>query len=177
MIVQCPKCQAKYRLEERHFGRCTGVQVLCTKCQTSFAVKAPAGKDDTARAAIFPTMPEATVVGRKGSALRLPEGKAVALVVMQGPLKGKSFRLTKPRVVVGRSGTDIVVEDPEVSRKHCALDVHGSTALLVDLGSTNGTFVDEQKIETYELEHLSEFRIGATTLMFTVTDKDYSPSS
>ncbi len=42
---------------------------------------------------------------------------------------------------------------------------------MQDLGSANGTFVDEQKIQTCKLEHLSEFRIGATTLMFTVTDK------
>ncbi|MEE8201759.1 MAG: FHA domain-containing protein, partial [Candidatus Acidoferrales bacterium] len=67
---------------------------------------------------------------------------------------------------------DIVVEDPEISRKHCALEVHGNSALLVDLGSTNGTFIEGQRIETHELEHLAEFRIGATTLMFTVSQKE-----
>lgn len=95
----------------------------------------------------------------------------VALSVTQGPLKGKIFHVTKPRVVLGRSEADILVNDPEVSRKHCALEVRGSTVLLVDLGSVNGTFVDDRKVETCELEHLGEFRIGATTLMFTVTDE------
>lgn len=117
-------------------------------------------------------MPEATVVSRKGGGLQLPADKRVALSVTQGPLKGQVFPFSKPRVVVGRAGADIVVEDPEVSRKHCALEVHGNSALLVDLGSTNGTFIEGQRIETHELEHLAEFRIGATTLMFTVSQKE-----
>jgi len=40
---------------------------------------------------------------------------------------------------------------------------------LRDLGSTNGIFVGNEQVKTALLEHLSEFRIGATTLMFTVT--------
>lgn len=70
---------------------------------------------------------------------------------------------------MGRSGADIVLYDPEVSRKHCAIEVHGSTATLIDLGTTNGTFVSKKSIDRFQLEHLSKFRIGATTLMFTVT--------
>jgi len=59
-----------------------------------------------------------------------------------------------------------------VSRKHCAVEVHGTTAVMMDLGSGNGTFVDEQQVQTCKLEHLSEFRIGSTTLMFSITDKE-----
>lgn len=99
----------------------------------------------------------------------LPEGKRISLVATQGPLAGKVFPITKSRVVLGRSGADIVLDDSDVSRQHCALEVRGITALLVDLGSSNGTFVDNKRIETCELEHLSEFRVGSTTMMFSIT--------
>lgn len=175
MIVQCPKCQAKYRLEEKQLAGRPELKLRCTKCNTVFAAQAsPAAPAPAAApaAAGHAPLPEATLVSGKGPKLQLPPDKRVALSVTQGTLKGQVFAISKPRVVLGRADTDIVVDDPEVSRKHCALEVHGTTALLVDLGSTNGTFVNEQKVETHELEHLSEFRIGGTTLMFTVTGKE-----
>jgi pSer/pThr/pTyr-binding forkhead associated (FHA) protein len=42
--------------------------------------------------------------------------------------------------------------------------------VLHDLNSTNGTFVDEQKITSVTLENHSEFRIGSTTFMLIITD-------
>jgi S-DNA-T family DNA segregation ATPase FtsK/SpoIIIE len=99
---------------------------------------------------------------------RMPQRRRVSLLVISGPLKGKSFPIEKPQVLLGRSGADIVVPDALVSRSHCVLEVHGKRALLVDLDSANGSFVDERKIASCELEHLSEFRIGNTTLMFAV---------
>lgn len=173
MIVQCPSCQTKYRLEEKQFAGHPELKLRCTKCNTTFtahgsaAAAAPAATPPPGAA----PMPEATLVSGKGPQLKLPADKRVALSVTQGPAKGKVFAINKPRVVVGRQGADIAVDDPEVSRKHCALEVHGTTAMLVDLGSTNGTFVNEKKVETSELEHLQEFRVGGTTLMFTVTQK------
>ncbi len=112
-----------------------------------------------------------TVVSKIQSDLRLPEGKTVSLSVISGPMKGQLFRLSTPRVVVGRSGADVTIADPEISRQHCAIEVRGPKALLVDLGTTNGTYVDGQRIQSHELNHLMEFHIGQTTVMFTVTDK------
>jgi pSer/pThr/pTyr-binding forkhead associated (FHA) protein len=57
------------------------------------------------------------------------------------------------------------------------IEVRGSTATLIDLGTTNGTFVAGKSIKTYELEHLSKFRIGATTMLFTVTDNKAGESA
>jgi len=99
----------------------------------------------------------------------LPKNKRVSLSATSGPVTGQVFRLSKPQVVIGRSGTDIVLADPEVSRKHCALEVHGLTAVLIDLGARNGTYVGDERITQRELQHLSEFRIGSTTLMLTFT--------
>ena len=63
------------------------------------------------------------------------------------------------------------MDDPEISRKHCALEVQGIIARLIDLGSRNGTFVNEKRVEMSELQNLSEFHIGRNTFLFTITDK------
>ncbi len=109
---------------------------------------------------------------RGGGRPWLDRDKVVSLVVIDGPLKGKVFPVIKPRVLLGRCEGDIVLEDSEISRKHCALEVHGTTAVLADLGSTNGTFVDDERIETHQLEHMSEFRLGSTLVMFSSRPKD-----
>ena len=49
--------------------------------------------------------------------------------------------------VIGREGTDIVLADPEVSRRHAAIREHGAGVAIEDLGSTNGTFVNDRKVE------------------------------
>ena len=109
---------------------------------------------------------------RSSSRPWLDQDKVVSLVIIDGPLKGQVFPIIKPRVLLGRSEADIVLEDSEISRKHCALEVHGTSAVLADLGSTNGTFVDDENIETHQLQHMSEFRLGSTVVMFSVRVKD-----
>jgi len=98
----------------------------------------------------------------------LPKERSISLLGTGGELEGKSFPIQKAQTLLGRSGGDIEIPDTRVSRNHCVLEVHGTYALLVDLDSVNGTFVNDQKITSCELEHLSEFRIGNTTLMFAV---------
>ena len=187
MIVHCPHCQTQYRLEERQFGDQPGLQMRCTKCQTTFTMQVPAGAGPTTgqsvliqhhdefnkrlRTAASPRSLEATAV-KGGGRPWLDQSKVVSLLVIDGPPKGKVFPVTKTRVLLGRSEADIVLNDSEVSRKHCALEVHGASAVLVDLGSTNGTFVDDQRIETHRLEHMSEFRIGSTAVMFSARAKE-----
>ncbi len=166
MTIQCPQCQARYRIEEKHFAGRPEVKVRCTKCGTSFAAKRGAGAGESPA-----PIPEATVVSETGGALELPADKNVALSVIRGPLKGKVFQISKPRVLLGRTDADIVVDDPEISRKHCALEVQGIRARLIDLGSRNGTFVNEKRVELSELQNLSEFHIGRNTFLFTITDK------
>lgn len=69
------------------------------------------------------------------------------LVQRSGPTPGKSHPLTKNEIYLGRDITnDIVISDPEVSRKHARLTYQSGGYLLEDLGSTNGTFIDGQRI-------------------------------
>jgi pSer/pThr/pTyr-binding forkhead associated (FHA) protein len=57
-----------------------------------------------------------------------------------------------------------------VSRKHLALEIRNDKFFIRDLGSTNGTFIDEKKVSITEIEPQMEFKIGQTTLMLIITD-------
>jgi 2-oxoglutarate dehydrogenase E2 component (dihydrolipoamide succinyltransferase) len=120
-----------------------------------------------------PAAGEATVAGgdaHKMGLLQLPTDKRFSLAVIQGSSTGHIFQISQTRTVIGRSGTDINLEDPEASRQHAALEIVGDVAVLRDLGSTNGTWIDLERIEQHQLSNQQEFRIGSHVLMFIVTD-------
>jgi predicted Zn finger-like uncharacterized protein len=117
----------------------------------------------------------ATITGRdlhKMGVLELPKDKRFSLAVIQGAATGQIFQITKTRTTLGRSGADINLDDPEASRQHAVVEVIGETAIVRDLGSTNGTFVDMDRIEQHSLNNHMEFRIGSHVLMFIVTEVD-----
>ena len=89
MIVPCPKCQARYELEEKQFSGRSEIQLWCKKCQTTFAAKAPAENAAVTPPSVSPAALDATVIGKKVA--ELPKDKAVALSVTQGPLREKFF--------------------------------------------------------------------------------------
>jgi predicted Zn finger-like uncharacterized protein len=114
-----------------------------------------------------------TITGKdlhKMGLLELPKDKRFSLAVIQGAATGQIFQINKTRSVIGRSGADINIDDPEASRQHAALEVIGETVILRDLGSTNGTFIDLDRIEQHVLANQQEFRIGGHVLMLIVTE-------
>ncbi len=114
-----------------------------------------------------------TITGRdlhKMGLVELPKDKRFSLAVIQGAATGQIYQITKTRTTMGRSGADINLDDPEASRQHAMLEVIGDHAIVRDLGSTNGTFVDLERIEQQVLNNHMEFRIGSHVLMFIVTE-------
>jgi pSer/pThr/pTyr-binding forkhead associated (FHA) protein len=72
---------------------------------------------------------------------------SVELIVRQGPRPGQRFTLTQSTVTIGREvGNDVVINDPQVSRRHASLTWDGSHFIIQDLGSANGTFVNKERI-------------------------------
>jgi predicted component of type VI protein secretion system len=69
------------------------------------------------------------------------------LVMRGGPTVGKAFPLEKSEIFIGRDlSNDIVINDGEVSRRHTRLFMQGSNYVVEDLGSTNGTSVNGQRL-------------------------------
>jgi pSer/pThr/pTyr-binding forkhead associated (FHA) protein len=68
-------------------------------------------------------------------------------VMRTGPNPGKSYELTQDEITIGRDiANNIVVNDPEVSRRHARLRLQAGNYILEDLGSTNGSFVNGQRL-------------------------------
>jgi predicted component of type VI protein secretion system len=69
------------------------------------------------------------------------------LVVRQGPIPGQIFDLNKNEISIGRDiANDFVINDAEVSRKHARLIMEGDRYKIEDLNSTNGTYIDGQRL-------------------------------
>ncbi len=69
------------------------------------------------------------------------------LVMRQGPTPGATFSLEGDQLIIGRdSSSGVAINDAEVSRKHARLSFQGGKYVLEDLGSTNGTFVNGQRL-------------------------------
>lgn len=76
------------------------------------------------------------------------------LTLRSGPTPGKVFTLDKAEIFIGRDlNSDVVVNDAEVSRKHSRMVLQGGSYLLEDLGSTNGTTINGQRLAEPQALH------------------------
>lgn len=183
MVVTCPSCAKKYRLEEKHFQGKDLFRFACPACKQVIEAVRPASAEATSAPPPPPPPPPTQKIKRgeeTGSlsqamgyegAFIMPEGKRISLAVLQGADAGQIFPIEKPVFTMGRSDADLVLNDSEVSRLHAQIEIAGNAIVLKDLKSTNGTYVNEQRISVTPLEHQSEFRVGTTTLMLIVTDE------
>ena len=68
-------------------------------------------------------------------------------VMRSGPTPGVTFPLEGDQLIIGRDASNsITINDAEISRKHSRLSFQGGKYVLEDLGSTNGTFVNGQRL-------------------------------
>jgi len=101
--------------------------------------------------------------------IRLEEAKSSSpvLVVISGKPLGKSFFLVKESMILGRDlAADISIGETSISRKHTEFLLTPEGIVAKDLGSTNGTFVNDQKIESKLLDDGDLIRCGSTILKF-----------
>jgi predicted Zn finger-like uncharacterized protein len=191
MIIVCPSCQARYKFDESKLGDRPKARTKCAKCGGAIdienpllaamtlppaAAEAAAEPDErtkTRRSLSAEEVGSSTITARdlhKIGRLELPRDKRFSLAVIQGAATGQIHQIAKSRTTIGRSGSDINLDDPEASRQHAAVEIFADHVLLRDLGSTNGTFVDLERIEQQVLTNQMEFRIGSHVLMFIVTE-------
>jgi pSer/pThr/pTyr-binding forkhead associated (FHA) protein len=66
-----------------------------------------------------------------------------------GPVPGKTFFLEEEETTLGRDlANDIAISDPEVSRRHARFFMQNDNIFVEDLGSTNGTFLNGERISS-----------------------------
>lgn len=96
-----------------------------------------------------------------------PVAKEACLVVIYGLDLGKKFNLDQSAVIIGRSSkADIQIDQESVSRNHCKIINTGKTIMLRDLGSTNGTYVNDELIDEYVLRDGDLIKIGRSIFKF-----------
>ena len=90
-----------------------------------------------------------------------------SLEISEGPNAGQSFSLSGSPVVGRDPGADIVVDDPEASRRHAQLREGPGGWEVEDLGSRNGTYVNGSPLDAPRpLAARDELRVGTTILVF-----------
>jgi hypothetical protein len=179
MRLRCTHCEAQIDLEAAQTKGRKFLQVRCWMCGRSslFDVSKPDPDAST-----FIAEPLAQQDGPAGAArlngslaqqtatLDLPADKLITISVIEGASLAMERQMNQPLLTIGRvgGGADFEIDDPQVSRLHCAIEVKTDAIFLRDLRSTNGTYLNEKRILSACLEHKSEFRIGASKLRISI---------
>jgi hypothetical protein len=151
---------------------------LCPYCQRtgfkSAAADAALGKTRLESDAPQPIAISGTPPSARKTVLlsERPKGVLVGwLVAMSGSQKGDDFRVREGQNTIGSSPeNDIVIKDPAASGKHASLRCKDKKYLIMDLDSSNGTFLNgsADPISLEELRENDTVRVGSTTLKFKV---------
>ena len=101
-----------------------------------------------------------------------PASENGCLVVIYGQEMGRRVHVTAEPLIIGRSPKcEIQVDQESVSRNHCRIRFEGGEFLVRDLGSTNGTYLNDNLVhEDGRLRHGDQLKVGRTILKFIVGD-------
>lgn len=112
-----------------------------------------------------PLAPAAAADAPPPTVLDQPDRPAWLLTLLTGPNAGTAYPVGD-KLVLGRDpACDVVLDDPKASRKHAAIErLAEGRYRLQDLGSSNGTFLLGQRVETAEIVPGAELRIGETLM-------------
>jgi two-component system, cell cycle response regulator len=100
------------------------------------------------------------------------EGAVPSLLVLSGPSMGRAYALSKGKLLIGRGDdVDLQINDENVSRHHAkVIRLANDVYIIKDLGSKNGTFVNQVPVETHPLSEGDQVQIGDVSLKFAVED-------
>jgi pSer/pThr/pTyr-binding forkhead associated (FHA) protein len=106
----------------------------------------------------------------------LPEmvsGYMFQVLIMSGPLESEKFHFYKTSIVVGRT-KDLWIPDASVSREHAEVSVYGNGVFKIrDLGSQNGTFINDLRIQTATFKETDIIKLGDTSLSFSYIPEEF----
>ena len=106
------------------------------------------------------------------------ESYVATVTVVSGPGAGASFEVDRERVIIGRGpGVDRAFDDPAMSRQHAAIEFSGTGLRLRDLGSTNGTLLNGEPVQSAELRHGDRFEIGGRRFQLAIEVREREPDA
>ncbi len=89
------------------------------------------------------------------------------LIVIYGRQLGKKYRFNRDKIIIGRSTKcDIHIDEESVSRSHCSIKRTGRVVTIRDMGSTNGTYVNDLQTDEVLLRDGDLIKVGQTILKF-----------
>lgn len=177
MQTGCFHCGQQHLLKDEVIEKHQKVSFRCTKCGLTTIVEVKRNVDQTMAISPMPSFARADASTQRlrlppeDDGLQLPEDAEVVLTVKSGPQEGTIFKMPAPRVVIGRKGADLPLDDPEVSRHHCFVEARGRFISLKDMDSTNGTFLEEERVRAAVLQDGGEFRVGGSLIQLTFEPK------
>ncbi len=93
------------------------------------------------------------------------------LHVLQGPDKGRTYQTPDEPAIIGRLSDQIHLTDNSASRRHAEIRPANGAWILIDLNSSNGTYLNGQRIVTpSQLKHGDQIKVGSTLLVFSGQD-------
>ncbi|MBP6217246.1 MAG: FHA domain-containing protein [Oligoflexales bacterium] len=101
-----------------------------------------------------------------------PKVKRAVLHFVNDSEKYNSVKLNHGATIIGREKGDIIIDDLEVSSTHCQIQYVDQSYFILDMNSTNGTFVNAKKILRHKLESDDRISIGGTFILFILEDED-----
>ena len=187
MIVICPTCTARFQYADSRFQGAKSKRFQCPKCSTMFEVlnpftEEPPPNPPTPADPLAPKPTETTSRRQRDAMLvaagmadaGMPPGIRFSLAFLTGPQASTVRPLTSPVTVIGREEGDVIIHDPETSRRHARIEIHfDGTAWLSDLGSTNGTVTEGRTIDgPTQLTDRQEFSCGRSVFMLMIRTLD-----
>ncbi len=95
-----------------------------------------------------------------------------------GPAPGKVFTLEQDEIIIGRDiSNDFIINDVEVSRRHARLTRQGTQFVLEDLGSTNGTFVNGQRLAGPHVLRIGDVILLGENVTLVFEETSYDPNA
>ncbi len=151
MTNKCPKCGTENQANEKVCSACNSD--LNNSMNTTTIIIAPEKIKDG---------PQIDVEG-------LQPGETAVLVVKKGPILGQRLPIREKETLIGRDPkADIFLNDITVSRRHAKIVVENNKVTVKDLGSLNGTYLNNNRFSDSELKNKDELQIGKFLLVFLI---------
>ncbi len=171
MLIRCPHCNNSF--EATAAGK---AGIVCPSCKETVPPDAAPGAVQAQGNTILlkegSSLEGTTWIERPDDVeFKLPYKQKVYLDIIDGTKKGTVFEFLSGRVVIGRTDGDLIIDDINISKKHAVVETWSrDTYFIRDLASTNGTYINGQRVTSTKIKNGDIITVGNTKLKFRVVD-------